>query len=308
MAKSDYSFPAGIDEITSKSILFTLGNEGRGEEGRSGKLYYDTSKPPIPTIGIGFNLNRDGARATIEAAGLNYDDILAGKVTLTNEQMDKLFLADIRDAQKSAKRIFSDWDKFSDDRQVALTDMILNLGVGKFTGFDKMVRAIKSGNWKAAANEAVKSNWFTQVKDRGPRVVALLRGGDETPSAISRPKSKPSTPAELDLAKLVSAGVIPDPAPEWLRRAMDPSTPTTGQNETVQTASFYSEKHGGTLLVPTIRMGANGLFKPEDPVAEAIRRDDFILVPGPPGDATEARATALSRFISDMLIAKARAK
>ena len=103
------------------------------------------------------------------------------------------------------------------------------------------------------------------------------------------------------------AALIPDPMPEWLQRAMDPSTPTTDKNKTVFTTSFYSEPHGGELLVPTIRLGEQGLYEPEDPFQASLDIGDFILIPGPPGAETEARATALSKFISDTLITNARA-
>jgi hypothetical protein len=103
------------------------------------------------------------------------------------------------------------------------------------------------------------------------------------------------------------AALIPDPMPEWLQRAMDPSTPTTDKNKTVFAKSFYSEQHGGELLVPTIRLGEQGLYEPEDPFQASLDLGDFILIPGPPGAETEARATALSKFISDTLITNARA-
>ena len=102
--------------------------------------------------------------------------------------------------------------------------------------------------------------------------------------------------AEADLAAL-----IPDPMPEWLRRAMDPSTLATDKNETVRTTSFYSKQHGGELLVPTIRMGEEGLYKPEDPLQVSLDRGDFILIPGPPGAETAARATDLSKLISGLI-------
>ena len=108
--------------------------------------------------------------------------------------------------------------------------------------------------------------------------------------------------AEADLAAL-----IPDPMPEWLQRAMDPSTSATNNNETVRTTSNYSEDHGGELLFPTIRMGPEGLYKPEDPFQKSLDIGDFILIPGPPGAETATRATNLSKFISDTLINNARA-
>ena len=71
--------------------------------------------------------------------------------------------------------------------------------------------------------------------------------------------------ADADLASL-----IPDPMPQWLQRAMDPSTPI-------------------------------------HPYGEALKRGDFILIPGPPGAETAERATGLSKFISNTLINNARA-
>jgi len=102
------------------------------------------------------------------------------------------------------------------------------------------------------------------------------------------------------------AALIPDPKPSWLVRAMDPESPTTDQNETVRSASSYVEDLGGEVLYPTIRMGRDGLYRPEDPLKESLDLGDYILVPGPPGAETASRATALSRYISDTLIGGSR--
>ena len=100
--------------------------------------------------------------------------------------------------------------------------------------------------------------------------------------------------------------LIPEKKPKWLIRAMDPATSTTKANETVRTKSGYSEDLGGEVLVPTIRMGKKGLYKPDNPFKEAIAKKDYILVKGPKGPETAARATNLSRYISDVLITNAR--
>jgi hypothetical protein len=109
----------------------------------------------------------------------------------------------------------------------------------------------------------------------------------------------------MDEASLAS--LIPDPMPQWLQRAMDPSTSATDPKETVRTMSNYSEEHGGELLYPTIRMGPEGLYKPKDPLQTSLDIGDFILIKGPPGKETAARATDLSKFISNTLINNARA-
>ena len=90
--------------------------------------------------------------------------------------------------------------------------------------------------------------------------------------------------------------------PAWLVRALDPSTPTTEARETVRTSSFYSEDLGGEVLVPTIRMGDDGkLYRPDDPVGEAMDKGDYLLIPGPDNEETRAAATNVSRTISDMI-------
>ena len=90
--------------------------------------------------------------------------------------------------------------------------------------------------------------------------------------------------------------------PEWLARALDPSTPTTEARETVRTASFYSEDLGGEVLVPTIRIDEEGnLYRPDDPVGEAMNKGDYLLIPGPNNEETRAAATNVSRTISDMI-------
>ena len=67
--------------------------------------------------------------------------------------------------------------------------------------------------------------------------------------------------------------------PTWLRRAMDPDTPTTYANETVRTIDF--EQDGRLFVAPTIRREKEGLSRLSDSEAvdEAIRRGDAIPVP-----------------------------
>ena len=60
-----------------------------------------------------------------------------------------------------------------------------------------------------------------------------------------------------------------DKLPSWLKRAFDPSTPMTDDNETMRTIDV--EIDGKMYLVPTIRMGEDGkLYKLKD--KEAIKK------------------------------------
>ena len=90
--------------------------------------------------------------------------------------------------------------------------------------------------------------------------------------------------------------------PTWLTRALDPTTPTTENNETVRTENNYFDDIGAEIIYPTIRMGEDGsLYKPEDPMQMAIDNSDYIFVEGPPNQETANMATQVSKQISDQI-------
>ncbi len=71
-------------------------------EGYNKSMYFDSKG--IPTIGIGFNLNRTDARAKIAGVHANYDLIMAHKQNLTDGQIRTLFNSDMADAVSCAQR------------------------------------------------------------------------------------------------------------------------------------------------------------------------------------------------------------
>ena len=92
--------------------------------------------------------------------------------------------------------------------------------------------------------------------------------------------------------------------PSWLERALDPTTPTTENNETVRTANNYFDDIGAEIIYPTIRMGEDGkLYTPEDPMEEAIKNNDYIVVEGPPNRETAEKAMQISKQISNQISA-----
>ena len=92
--------------------------------------------------------------------------------------------------------------------------------------------------------------------------------------------------------------------PSWLERALDPTTPTTENNETVRTANNYFDDIGAEIIYPTIRMGDDGkLYTPEDPMEEAIKNNDYIVVEGPPNRETAEKAMQISKQISNQISA-----
>ncbi len=80
--------------------------------------------------------------------------------------------------------------------------------------------------------------------------------------------------------------------PSWMRRALNPNTPTTKSRETVRTAS---RKHNGKeILFPTIRMGRDGKLR-KSGYKEAVRRRDYMTFDSP------AAATKFSKKLSRLI-------
>jgi GH24 family phage-related lysozyme (muramidase) len=129
------------------------------------------------TVGVGFNMDKPGARKTIESMGLNFDDVYSGRTQITQDHVDQLLAREITSAQQSVRNMFPDILTYSTERQMALTDMMFNMGAIKFRGFQKMIAAINQGDWEKAAIEAQDSDWFNQVGHRGPIIVNMLRNG-----------------------------------------------------------------------------------------------------------------------------------
>jgi lysozyme len=72
-----------------------------GWEDRRSHVYTDTMGHP--TIGVGFNLDRSDARQRIEGLGLDYDQVRAGQIDLSNERIDQLRDSDVERANAGAK-------------------------------------------------------------------------------------------------------------------------------------------------------------------------------------------------------------
>jgi|TARA_R100001530_G_scaffold32065_3_gene25219 hypothetical protein len=81
--------------------------------------------------------------------------------------------------------------------------------------------------------------------------------------------------------------------PSWMKRALNPKTPTTKKNETIKTRSV--EHNGKEILFPTIRMGRDGKFR-KSGYKEAVRRRDYMTFDNP--DAATKFSKRLSRMIS----------
>lgn len=113
------------------------------QEGYRQYAYHDTKG--ILTVGYGRNLESRGV-SKIEASYL-----------LTN---------DVEAAYFDLNRKF-EWFKTLDDiTQGVLVNMVVNMGIAKFSHFERMIDALESNNHEGASREMLSSLWARQVGKR----------------------------------------------------------------------------------------------------------------------------------------------
>lgn len=97
-------------------------------------------------------------------------------VGLSKEECDYLLDNDIDRAIASLMG-FS-WFSYMDEvRQAALTDLMFNVGLGKFLGFKKLIAAIEREAWADAARELLDSAYAKQVGSRAVELADMLHTG-----------------------------------------------------------------------------------------------------------------------------------
>lgn len=125
------------------------------------------------TIGVGRNF-QDRPFSADERKALRLDEGRDLADGITEAEAMLLLDNDINEAFRVCNLCVPAFSCFSDACQHGLLDLAFNLGQTKFTKFKKMLAALERRDQAAAAREARDSEWFHQVGDRGPAVVALI--------------------------------------------------------------------------------------------------------------------------------------
>lgn len=123
-------------------------------EGYEEKPYIDTVGKV--TIGVGYNLTDRG---------------------LPRDMIEVLLFRCMQESIQDCRSLFVNFNEFSGNRQLALIDMMFNLGRGKLSKFVNMRKAIANGDWILAADEALNSKWATQVGNRAKTIADMLKKG-----------------------------------------------------------------------------------------------------------------------------------
>ena len=122
------------------------------------------------TIGVGHNIDAKGLPKDIEAYLKKHGQI-------TDEMVDRLLIIDIGHAVSDCKKLFPDFDKFTPNRKMALTDFLFQLGYNNASKFVHTVAAINTNRWEDAAKEMLDSDWARQTPNRAQEVTELIEVG-----------------------------------------------------------------------------------------------------------------------------------
>lgn len=131
------------------------------DEGVSATPYKDTNG--YWTIGIGHLIGRD-----------------IYKMTLSDSVIEAMLLEDMGEAWEDVLAIFGAKTVacWTSARQLALLNLLFNLGRPKFMMFERTIKAIRADDWKKAAQHLRASLWAKQVKGRADRVCFMVETGD----------------------------------------------------------------------------------------------------------------------------------
>jgi lysozyme len=108
------------------------------------------------TIGIGYNLTDRG---------------------LPDSWINSQYEEDVDYFYTQLNQDFSWYKNLNEARQIALIDMAF-MGYKRFLGFEKMLAAFAQENYVVAANEIENSEWYDEVKDRGPQIKQIVLTGE----------------------------------------------------------------------------------------------------------------------------------
>lgn len=130
----------------------------------------------IPTIGVGFNLQKFGAKSEIESVGADYNAVLNGTQCLSDSQIKTLFEKDMATAISCPEGWVSTWSKLSESAQSALADMAFNMGCGTLREFVTMRSRLEESppDYKGAQSSMRGSAWCRQVGSRCDRDVDCM--------------------------------------------------------------------------------------------------------------------------------------
>lgn len=138
-------------------------NQLMTDEGVKYEIYLDHLG--YPTFGIG-HLVKDSDPEHGKPVG----------TPVSKDRVNEAFEADLKVAVKGCHNVYEqkDFERFPEEVQEILVNMLFNLGETRLRKFQNFKRALEAGDWKTAAAEGRNSLWYKQVTNRAERLMSRL--------------------------------------------------------------------------------------------------------------------------------------
>ena len=167
MTPREYAISRVKDKRAKEYFAMMVENEGYKP-----KVYKDSKGKR--TIGIGFNLEEPMNRKILKEEGMDINEIFKGK-ELSDSEIKRLYNRSLTQAFNDAVEFDPKFASRPEPAKKAIVDMSFNLGLTKLNKFEKMSEGLQADDYNKAADEMVDSEWYKDVKNRGPRTVSLMR-------------------------------------------------------------------------------------------------------------------------------------
>lgn len=148
------------------------------DEGIRYKAYKDT-KGNV-TVGIGFNMDDPRARGIWLKADIpeSFNGVYAMTDSISAQSTLNVLDVCVTNARNDLKTLLPNFSTYPDYVQLALVNLMFNMGLPTFSKFYTFLNLIKEGNYDDAGNHLESTAWYNQVGERASRVMALLKGDD----------------------------------------------------------------------------------------------------------------------------------
>lgn len=146
------------------------------DEGLRYKVYTDTVGKA--TVGIGFNMDSSSAKGLWLRAniGESFSAVYSGQSSLSTNSIVSLFNTCIDGCRVDLESIFNDFETYPEHAQLALINLMFNMGKSVFTGFHTTINLLKAKDFNGASDHLAGTGWASQLPVRSARVRKLLKG------------------------------------------------------------------------------------------------------------------------------------
>lgn len=127
------------------------------------------------TTGVGRNLDSNPLSAA-EIAVIGHD---ARTLPITHDQALYLLHNDEAKSFNTLTNNLAWWPDLDDVRARVVVDLDFNMGWRKLQGFHTFLSLMAQSRFPEAADDLQGTPWYGQVGDRGPRLVGMVRTGED---------------------------------------------------------------------------------------------------------------------------------